>query len=126
MRKSIGFGAYDGFGSFGYAEKPEWGLYSPAASLYASDPSIYGSLYTWGKDPGKAWKRSGASSLYAPGGTGAGSNPYKGMTERSSLDGYGEEESTTADTVKAAGLLASPMFLLVAVILAMKYFGRGA
>ena len=123
MRKSIVFGAYDGFG---YADKPEWGLYNPAASLYASDSSIYGSLYTGGKDPGKAWKRSGASSLYAPGGTGAGSNAYQGMTERSDLKGYGEEESSAADKAKAVGLLASPMVLLIVGILAMKYFGIGA
>jgi len=123
MRKSIGFGAY---GGFGYADKPNWGLFNPAASLFTSDSSIYGSLYTGGKDPGKAWKRSAVSSLYAPGGAGEGSNSNKGMTEKSDLEGYGEEESTAVDKAKAVGLLASPMVLLIAVILLIKYFGIGA
>jgi len=41
--------------SFGYADKPKWGLFNPARSLFATDASLYGSLYATEKRPGKAW-----------------------------------------------------------------------
>tara|TARA_Y100001980_G_C14268386_1_gene107267 strand:+ start:159 stop:530 length:372 start_codon:yes stop_codon:yes gene_type:complete len=41
-RKSIGFGAYD---QFGWANEPQWGLFNPAQSLFAKEPTLYGSLF---------------------------------------------------------------------------------
>ena len=144
MRKSIGYGAYGGFGEFGYADEPQWGLFNPAQSLFKSDPTIYDSLYATNQDaeagvdqarkghrrynpglprqvgPRKAWGRSGAHSLYGPKGT----NPNEGLTPQGGLEGYGEE-STAAETAKAAGLMMSPMVLLIGVILALKLFKVG-
>jgi hypothetical protein len=146
MKKSIGYGAYDGFG---YADEPQWGLFNPPQSLYKSDPTLYDSIYATNRDaeegvdqatttnynrynpdkysfalpfqvgPRKAWKRSKAPSLYAPTGT----NPHKGLTPEGGFKGYGEEEeSSAADTAKAAGWMASPLIILLAIILAMKIF----
>lgn len=131
MRKSIGYGAYSGFG---YADEPQWGLFNPAQSLFSSDPTLYSSLYATNHDaedgvdqarynpglprevgPRKAWARSNVSSLYAPIGT----NSTKGMTEKNNLDGYGEESS--AGTAK----VITPIFLLIAAIVLIKLFKVG-
>jgi hypothetical protein len=55
--KSIGFGAYDNFGSLGYTERPEKGLFSPEHSLFIPDRTLYQSLYATRDKPGKAWQR---------------------------------------------------------------------
>lgn len=41
--------------SFGYADKPEKGIFNPARSLFATDSSLYGSLYATKIRPGDAW-----------------------------------------------------------------------
>lgn len=146
--KSIGYGAYGEYDGLGYADEPQWGMFNPSQSLFRSDPTIYDSLYATNRDadenldfsrkghrrntvglpyqvgPRKAWKRSGAPSLYAPTGT----NHHKGLTPRGELSNYGnygQEESSPVETVKAAGLMMSPMVLLVGMILFIKIFNIG-
>lgn len=41
--------------SFGYAYTPEKGIFNPARSLYATDPSLYGSLFATKEKSGRAW-----------------------------------------------------------------------
>ena len=91
--------------TFGYTDKPQKGLFNPARSLFATDASLYGSLFATKKKPGKAWitsekKASGFGDYLGQGDTGT-HKPF--MTE-------GSMEAFLEKYPKLKGAQLSPPF----------------